>query len=64
VPISVFVHTGCVQLLPWSVFDTGAVGLHIGGGAGAIAVSIGSEPQEILPDDRAWGSRIPGVRRR
>ena len=28
---------------------------YSGGDADAIAVSIGSEPQEILPDDRAWG---------
>ncbi len=35
---------------------------YSGGDADAIAVSIGSEPQEILPDDRAWGFAFLGLR--
>lgn len=30
-------------------------------GAGPIAVWTGSEPQEILPDDRAWGFALSRV---
>lgn len=37
---------------------------YSGGDADAIAVSIGSEPQEILPDDRAWGFAFLGLRLR
>ena len=35
--------------------------LYSGVNVDAIAVRIGSEPQEILPDDRAWGSRFPAL---